>query len=60
VRRPTKLYSGEAEPEDVFGLYTRAQLVRMNRRFTKRLERAFRRGAERPDAACATYRAGHV
>jgi hypothetical protein len=58
--RPNKLYCGDAEPEDVFGLYTRAQLVQMNQRFVQRLERAFRRGAERRDAACATYRAGSV
>ena len=55
---PNKLYRGDAEPEDVFGLYTHAQLVRMNQRFVQRLERAFRCGAERRDAACATYRAG--
>ena len=60
VRRPGKLNRAEAEPEDVFGPYTRAQLVRMDRRFTRRVERAFRRGAERRDAARATYRAGHV
>ena len=58
-RRPGK-FNREAEPEDVFGLYTRAQLLRMDRRFTRRVERAFRRGAERRDAARATYRAGHV
>ena len=58
--RPGKLNRAEAEPEDVFGLYTRAQLLRMDRRFTRRVERAFRRGAERRDAARATYRAGHV
>ena len=59
VRRPGK-FNREAAPEDVFGPYTRAQLVRMDRRFTRRVERAFRRGAERRDAARATYRAGHV
>ena len=58
-RRPGK-FNREAAPEDVFGPYTRAQLVRMDRRFTRRVERAFRRGAERRDAARATYRAGHV
>jgi hypothetical protein len=32
----------------------------MDRRFTERIERAFRRGAERRDAARATYRDGGV
>jgi hypothetical protein len=59
-RRPSKLNSGDAGPEDFFGLYTRAQLVRMDQRFTKRMERAFRRGAEHRDAARATYRAGRL
>jgi len=45
----------EAEPEDVFGPYSREKLLQMNTRFTRSVERPFRSGGENRRAAAATY-----
>ena len=42
-------------PEDAFGPYTRAQLLRMNWRFVERIEQAFRNSTETREAAGASY-----
>ena len=51
----SKLY-GPAEPGDERLPYSREQLVRMDERFSQRLERAFAAGEECRASAGATYR----
>jgi hypothetical protein len=44
----------EAEPSDLRWTYSRDQLLRMDKRFCRRVERAFKRGLESRNAAAAT------
>ena len=53
--RSSRLAAEQPTPEDAFGPYTRAQLLRMNWRFVRRVERAFKRGTETRAAASARY-----
>ena len=53
--RSSRLTAEQPTPEDAFGPYTRAQLLRMNWRFVERIERAFRNGTETREAAGASY-----
>lgn len=55
----TRLYRGEAEPEDGKGPYSHEQLLRMDARFTQRLERAFASGGENRAAASARFLSHH-
>ena len=53
--RSSRLTAEQPTPEDAFGPYTRAQLLRMDWRFVRRVERAFRNGTETREAAGASY-----
>jgi hypothetical protein len=46
-----KLREDEPRPHDRLGPYSRQHLIRMDRRFAAAVERAFRTGAESPEAA---------
>jgi hypothetical protein len=45
----------DAEPGDIFGAYSRVELLKMDARFAQRLERAFARGLEKKESACADF-----
>ena len=53
--RSSRLTAEQPTPEDAFGPYTRAQLLRMNWRFVERIEQAFRNSTETREAAGASY-----
>jgi hypothetical protein len=42
---------GDPEPDDAQGAWPREQLLKMDRRFVERVERAIRRGSERRQPA---------
>jgi hypothetical protein len=54
LRHESKI--GDPEPDDAQGTWPREQLEAMDRRFVERVERAIKRGEERP--SCVTI--GHV
>ena len=48
---------GPSEPDDRFGPYKPEQLIRMNKKFATRLERAFQLGPENRNSASNQQRA---
>ena len=54
-RGSSRLATTAPSPEDAAGPYSRADLLRMNWRFTQRIERAFRNRTETREAAGASY-----
>jgi hypothetical protein len=53
-----KLMRMPTEPDDRFGPYTPEQLIKMDKKFTARLNRAFAKGRENRMSASASVRPG--